>query len=533
MWTWLPISCAAISLIITLTRLPALMAATFRYADLPELPVIAHALAAGRGPLTLPTQDSIAVIWTDRLLDLLSLHAGIEQWIGPLVAVAAASLLVRCAWLAAGPRAALYAACLLAVLPPTVMWPALYSDAHITSVFGMALLLWLHVQSVRGKTRVATAICVGLISGLLLVSDPQLVAFGFVPYVALGALHSSRRRAALRSYLSCLVATAAGVAATLAAMSFQGIQVASYVPALSVGNLSAGFSSTMWSLGWIADGGWFADEIAPITIPMLLIAALAVACLVMIAWRTTREMAVAHATDAVALVSYRAFLLLGIATLMSAFVIGGYGQGRLGGHYLMPVYFAACATLASARRTDFVPSNMPSHLRKGTRRSVRRLITVCSVAFAVFALHNGLAVGTVDARLFSDGWGVTGADDPLPALLAHHLSRGYTNYWDAYDLDWRSSGQLDVWPVLPAPGACNAAPGNLCRYPFAPSGAYRPAAGSSFILTRSQARYCLTSQPSVRVFGQPSSVYRAMAFTVWVYPYDVASRFSAAPSAPC
>ena len=111
-------------------------------------------------------------------------------------------------------------------------------------------------------------------------------------------------------------------------------------------------------------------------------------------------------------------------------------------------------------------------------------------------------------------------------LLEHHLTRGYSGYWAAYDVSWRSHGRVLVWPMLGGSRACSGPAPAICGYTFAPQGEYAAQPGRSFIITAGRQDGCIPPTPPVSVFGTPQTVYHAGSYVVTVYAYDVASRFA-------
>src|SRR6202035_4450346 len=117
---------AAVAFAITVTRVPTLLAAVYRFSDAPELSFISQGLATGHGPQLLPTQTSIVVIWFDELLQWLPFRAGVEYWTGPVLALVMGALMVRTAHIVLGRRGALWTCAMLIVLPPVVLWLLLF-----------------------------------------------------------------------------------------------------------------------------------------------------------------------------------------------------------------------------------------------------------------------------------------------------------------------------------------------------------------------------------------------------------------------
>jgi hypothetical protein len=525
----LAVVAALASALTVLVRLPVLLSATYRYSDAPELSYIAQGLATGHGPQTLPTQTSIIVVWLQELVSPLPFHAAFDFLVGPALALIAIVVMVLTARRLMGQHAWHATAVVLLVLPPTVLWTLLFPDNHVTTLLGMALLAWLLVTDLIARGRRGANVVVGLLCGVLTVSDPQLLVTGVIPYIVVGlTAHWRWRDVAVRPFLITAAGVAAGAIGTEIVMAMQGIHLLSAMPGTPLAlNVTNGATIAVQTAVWMALGSWYGAAVTATGLAMLTVALLAVGVAIVRSRRTPRVAREIPAGD-VASFGYRCFWLVGIAGLLAAFLVLGYGHQPLDGHYLMPCYFGAAA-LAAAWFTSALARTITTRPRLRAQPAV----AAATLAFAAFAAHTAYANATIDPANFNDHRAVSSASDPLALLTAHHLSRGYASYWLAYDLDWRSEGAVSIWPVLAAPAACGGHAGSLCAYPFAPQGEYTPAAGPSFLVTESIAGRCLPGVPPLAVFGAPTAVYRVGTTTVSVYSYDVATRFSRATEIFC
>ena len=242
-----------------------------------------------------------------------------------------------------------------------------------------------------------------------------------------------------------------------------------------------------------------------------------------------RTVAERPATVETSLAAYGLFWGLAIVFLLGTFVFLGYGAGGAPtqGHYLVGCYLAAAALLP-AIVVRFGPVSLARW-----RSSAGATALLAVGVFSVFAVNNAVSTATFDASLFYDQLQVPAADDPLPVLLDHGLTRGFAGYWESYDLGWRSNGVLSVWPLLGGSTACAGGAASLCPYAFAPKGEYTPTAGRTFIITPWTGEACGRSLPSVAIFGPPEAVYTRGPYTISVYGYDVASRLSKDASLFC
>jgi len=515
---------ALLSFAVTLARLPVLLAAVFRFSDAPELGYIAQGLATGHGPQLLPTQTSIGVVWFDEVLQVVPFRAGVEYWTGPVLALVMAALMVRTAHLVMGRRAALWTSVMLLVVPVVVLWPLLFPDNHVTTYAATALLAWHIVLDLQGRSSKRRSLAVGVVAGIGLVTDPQLLAFGLVPYVATFAV---LRRGVTAQQARSLVFTGAAavvaVGASYAAMRAQGIQTVAILPGSGgIAGVGKGLLLAVQTLAWTIGGGWYGDAITALAVALSIACVVGIGVVVAAGVRERLAARPAQGMRDMALTGFGLYWGLAFACLVGSFVLLGYGAGGapVQGHYLVGCYFAAAALLPAAAH-GFVRSGA------GTRRSRTRVTALIAVgAFTLFAVDNAVSVATFDASQYYDRLQVPASDDPLPVLLAHGLSRGYAGYWESYDLDWRSGGELSVWPLLGGAHACSGGAASLCPYDFAPRGEYTPTAGPTFIITPWTGETCGRSAPSAAIFGPPEAVYTRGPYTISVYGYDVASRLS-------
>lgn len=512
------------SFTVTLIRLPVLLAAVYRYSDVPSVAYIAQGLATGHGPQLLPTQTSIGIIWLDELLQWLPGRMAVEYWTGPVLAVVMALLVVRASHLALGVRAAVWSGLTLLVLPPVILWPLLFPDAHVTTFVAAALLGWHLALDLRGRSSMARAVAIGIVVGVCIVSDPQLLAFGVVPYaLVLGVL---RRHVAARFVQSVLFTMGAAVIAaglTYAAMYMQHFSTVTLLPGSSgLAAVAPGMGLALQMLFWTAGGQWYGQPASVISTALCALGAAAIAMNAFVSHSTARRPPELGA-DAIVRRGHLIYWWTSMACLLAAFLLLGFGAGGapIQGHYLVGCYIAAAAVLPAGRRLHAAALDSVAQ-----RRRSRAAALLTAAGFSVFAVTIAVRTATFDASLFELQLQVPASQDPLPVLLEHHLSRGYAGYWEAYDLDWRSGGAVSVWPVLSGAGACSGGAEKLCPYAFAPQGEYTTMAGSSFVITPATGTSCEAAPPSAAVFGSATAVYRRGPYTISVYPYDVASRFT-------
>jgi hypothetical protein len=511
---FIPLAAALIAFSVTVLRLPTLLDATFRFSDAPELAAIAHAIQSGHGPQNLPTQTSLAVVLLDQAIYGLPFHRFLELATGPVLSLLSFLIMVRTAFLAAGRRAAVGTTLILLVLPPVVLWPLLFPDNHITTVLGAALLAWFVVRSSRVRTRFPLSATLGLLLGILFISDPQLLVVGIIPFIVCVFLQLKRRaNFGVRPHVILLLSMGVGIVAGRAIMAAEGITYIQIGLAPATSNIPSSLSKAFKGVLLATNGAWYGDLLTIVFIPAFLLVIAIIVALLVLASQTIRTLlSTTVAQPEPQLLLYKSFWILSASGLLAAFAILGYGSDDdYQIHYLMPLYLAVAALLPVAKLLWN-----------------RKFMFVVPALFSIFALNIAFRTATIDPSNFNRHLSPASNIDPLPTLESHHLTYGYSGYWEAYDLTWRSNETIAVWPYSAGSKACDGMTASFCPYSFAPQGEFKGKhSGPSFILTPGAGGTCLPSMPPESVFGTPIAVYRHGPYTISVYDYDVASRFTA------
>jgi hypothetical protein len=101
---------------------------------------------------------------------------------------------------------------------------------------------------------------------------------------------------------------------------------------------------------------------------------------------------------------------------------------------------------------------------------------------------------------------------------AEHLTVGYADYWDAAPLIWSTHFKLRAYPVQDcAPNLCWSALHMITSW-YTPRPAQR-----TFLLANSAEPIPAAPMPNL---GKPSIVHQIGTITMYVYPYDIASRMA-------
>jgi hypothetical protein len=110
-------------------------------------------------------------------------------------------------------------------------------------------------------------------------------------------------------------------------------------------------------------------------------------------------------------------------------------------------------------------------------------------------------------------------------LQSHGLHRGYAPYWDAFAISWQSGGALIVLPVMDS--ECPNPQGVFCRMAHTTSSVfYAPEQGPTFYVNDPSAGAPRAGPPDEARYGSPAAEYTLGGMIVFVYSYDIASRFT-------
>ena len=149
-------------------------------------------------------------------------------------------------------------------------------------------------------------------------------------------------------------------------------------------------------------------------------------------------------------------------------------------------------------------------------RASKRCKTTCAIALAGVV---SLAQGT--AARDTEGFPPTELAKRVAAIAAaNHVSTGYAGYWDAAPITWAAHFRVRVYPVSVCDRGAHLCPFDLHTI----SSWYTPRPGvRSFLLTDPRLR--LVTAPTPRL-GRPAAVYHVGRLVMYVYGYDIASRFA-------
>ncbi len=470
------------------------------------------------GPYTLyvPLLFGLLTAW-------LPLHR--ELWeIAPTILFIASALIIG--WSVAqvaSRRAAVLAVLIVIVASPVVLSVFMAAVAHntvypCTALLG-AYLIWLTRGDGRGRVTVfAVPLLAAVALGACIASDVLLVVTGLVPFALtalLACLRSDRRsrRVALSALTTALVALPAAklTSALMSSLGYRTNPLALGLAPLSTLSLHArilyeGLKELF--NGYLGSAG----ATGPLHVQ------LGVACdIVMIAALLTLLFVGARAASSLILRGRRAAPAVTPEQLATSLHITYWVSSALAacGAFLLSEFLDSTHISFYATVIFSVAAVVPLFVRSSFL--ARWLIPVGASIFFAASLV-GLTTVEVGSLVPLAHY------EPVIVRLArvNKVTAGYAGYWDASSLTWSSNERVAVRPVdeCPNPGGAN-----ICIFPqeTVPSW-YVPKRRHSFLLV-DRTPFALTSLPAG--LGRPLAAYSFGPIRMYVYPYDIASRFGA------
>jgi hypothetical protein len=208
---------------------------------------------------------------------------------------------------------------------------------------------------------------------------------------------------------------------------------------------------------------------------------------------------------------YAAFWATSILLLSSGYVLSS--EGEHGGFYLIPILYAVAGTAPVVAAGSGV----------GRAAVATGVALVATASFVNLADTSTPLLGDLPPAESRVGLPPLAAvADRVEEIAEKENARyGFADYWDASSLTWNTGLALQVQPVsqcfLPESRA-------LCAYPFnVNSSWFEGRSPKSFVLRNTDSVAMQEEPPSE--LGPPSAVYPIDdMFTMYVYPYDIASR---------
>ncbi len=519
---WVPVILGGVYVLLLAVRFPHLIERVYWDSDATTAAVIAE--TAGHGTIVLERFGWFTALGFALLTKPLPMHRQIWEVAPYLFSLCSVALLSWASFRLAGRWAAAMTATAAVATSPFVTYDLVTLNFHtgtwLPTVVLAVYCLWLTRMPPRHHA-LFTAVLVSGLAGVTLASDTLFLASGLLPFALVGLL--LLRLPGMRSH-GWLVLGAALVALPIAllttwAMSLVGVEVSKRggTHFAQANGFWPNFGRLLRQILQLVNGDYFIDSQVGAR------SLLSFACaLVILAGLASPFVMVRRAfrsrTPSTPRLTYAAFWAASVLLLSSVYVLSS--EGEHGGFYLLPILYAVAATAPIVV----------------TGSGIGRAAVAIGVALVATASLVNLA--DTDTALLGD---LPAAESrvglPPLATVAHLIEEiaakenaryGYADYWDASSLTWNSRLALHVQPVsqcfLPESRA-------LCAYPFNVNTSWFDGnSPKSFVLRNSDSRAMQEEPPNE--LGPPSAVYPLDdTFTVYVYPYDVASRldYSYAP----
>jgi hypothetical protein len=529
------IAVSGVYLLDVLIQFNQLIASTYLDADAASAPVIGELYGGSPAhrEVVLGQMAWFSTLMFELATRWLPLHRQIWELAPYAMALASVGLVGWGAWRVAGRWAATITAAILLCAAPHMLHLLFSLNDHSPTWFSLALLAGLLVlvesrgARLKPLAAVLAIVIVGVVVGANAASDTLLIGAGVAPVLlaAVGAwvLRPGADSARAAWLIAATLATAAVCdVLTRALMRHENVTIPAEVSHTGLATGAAVVSNfELWwqSIAVLGNGDFFGASLgltAGLELACAFLAVLAVVLAPRIAWHELQRAVRAYrrtqtdsadktassvSTDQTTRIAWCLFWGSSAVLLSVGFIVSSTPVDINSDRYLVGVIYAAGALLPLL----------------ATGSAMRRVaVTTGAGVFALTGLI-ALAQGQVTANT---GNFPTDSVSGQVADVARreHLSIGYAGYWDAAPITWASRFRVKVYPVQVCPGDAQ-----LCKF-----GIHYI---SSWYTPRPHERTFLISDPTqpiaapaVPSLGPPSAVYHIAELTMYVYPYDIASR---------
>ena len=512
---WLVALLGGVYLILLLARLPELIGAVNWNSDSASLFVIAELYDGGEAYRS--SRGSWTTLWWHLLTQPLPGHRQLWLATAPALMLATAGLMALGAWRALGRREAILVAALALAAGPVLLPHLLHDDTHnpvllVTALLALYLLALARTEWPRAVSA-ATVVAVGAILGASIASDPLLVPAGLIPFLAAALLLRSRRIAIVA--VSTVAVSLIAAAVTSSVMRNAGWHT--YPPQaefLEPGTLTAHLGFMVETLVRLGNGDFFGqrvdlDSLVAVACAGLTLIALPVPAVV--AWRELRRRAERLDPARTAYVGFWATAWLATAL---AFVLSTRGdtKGTSPEGYLIPMLYGIAALVPLA---------------------ARRLSSAwISAGVAVYVAAGVLALAEQRNEEPQFASSMAQAHGELVAIAEKtNVTTGYAGYWDAANLTWNSRFRVRAYPIA----ECQPKPGvtGLCPFFYNRLASwYEPRPNTRTFLVVDPSTTWVSHPPPAEL-GRPIGFYDLKTVQLYLYPYDIASRFHCVSGPGC
>ncbi len=522
LWPWLPLPLGVLYLLVLLVKFNQIVAATYLNADAASAPVIGELLGGSPAhrQVFLGQMGWFSTLIFELVTRSLPLHRQLWETVPYAMALTSVVLIAAAAWRVAGRWAAAITGVLILCASPHALGLLFSLNDHSTTWFSLALLAAVLVffesppAWLRAWSAALIALLVGVIVGVNAASDLVLLVAGIAPILLAAGLTWILRpgRPSARAWWWVLgTVVVAGVCDELTHAWARHENVLTPSTLVHNGFATAEALSTNFKLWWqslmVLGNGNFFGQVLGFTSTLQLLCALltilALALVVRIAWRDLTAFAprIERAGDAQSLpIAWCSFWMSSVVLLCASFIFSSNPIDINSSRYLLGAIYAVAALVPLL----------------ATRAMLARIaVTAGATVFAFTGLvslleNQELASGSASYSLYHQ---------VEQYLDREHLTLGYANYWDAAPIMWSTHFHIRAYPVQDcAPNLCWSYLHMITSWYTTP----RPAQRTFLISDSAQT---ISSAPTPNL-GKPSVVHQIGPLTVYVYPYDIATRMT-------
>jgi hypothetical protein len=531
-WPWLPLVFAAGYVAVLLATFRSLVQAIYLNADFASAPNLGelYPRAPAGAEVTLTNFSWYTTLWFEQLTHGLPYHRQIWQvgpWLGSLVGV---GLVAWATSRAAGRWAGAMVAVALGCAGPVLIYWQFPGAGHAVT--------WLHVcildaflvlcatrasGLIGGRTATHALVCllVAAITAVGVASDSLLLLAGVAPFVLAGVslgwlLRPPAGRSVALTAAVVAVAAVVGSRVVVAIMHAQHIVGTHFdIRFAAFDRIGTNFRLLAESIAYLFNGNFSGMPLNGrgfLTVACTVVVAAAVVVVVRLGrawWRIHPRSSAALAGPAAAgsqEAARRAHVMFWLVTallLSLGFVFTSVPADINTTRYVLAVGYALAA---------LVPVVAMS------RGSWARALVVAGLCLVVAGSIRGIAARDVQAFAKRFPQAVPGS--LLQLARAEHVKYGYAGYLDAVPISWQTKEELQIYPVMPCSGD------RLCpRGVHQISSWYVPRPRTPTMLVIDQVPYQTHPPGPPPSLGPARRVAKIRQFTVYIYPYDIASRF--------
>ena len=515
LWPWAAVPFAAVYLVLLAVHFGQTIGGVYADADAASAPVIGALFGNGHAGVVLGQLGWYSTLLFELATRGLPAHRQLWEATPYVMALAAVALTSWSVWRVAGRWAAGLTAVLMICAAPRTLQLLLSLDDHAPTWFTLALLgAFLVLLEADGKRLplallLPLTVLIGAIAGSNAASDPLVIVAGFVPMVlAAGAcLMPTRGPNSIRTAavtVGMLAVASGAFVLTVSAMSSLHVTTANNPNTKLFGTgdqISTSFKLWWQSVATLGNGAFFGLRLSftsGLEAACAVLSIVAVLLIPRIGWQRLRDRGPTLAAPAAARIALVVFWGTSAILLTAAFLLSAAAIDVSADRYLVGLVYAAAALVPMA----------------AARRPTMKVTAVaCSCVFGLSAVVSMARDTAAQASAVSTGL----VNRVIGVAERNHLTLGYAGYWEASPVTWASNLRIRIYPVAMCAG------NQLCRfYLHTVSSWYTPRPGRrSFLLTDPTFPLVQTTVPNL---GPPVAVHHIGQVTMYVYPYDIATK---------